>query len=138
MRKECGQKPGKGVRKKECRVDGSDNTCKSLGGGPDGDSLSEPVPIIHRANNRFITKRHLVHCSNRRQTINADARVRVNAHDIRLAIDLTWLDANRGVVVDEEAVDPSSIDEDVMGIGDVHAPSRCLVPIKRRVLPLRE
>ena len=61
--------PEKMMSEAECGTNRGNNA-SSLERGPDGDSLSRPVPVIHL---RFISKDHLVRRPNHYQTVKTDA-----------------------------------------------------------------
>ena len=103
--------------------------------GPSGDGPRETVPVFGGRDNGRRIDAQLVGCPNGGQTVDTDTGLGVDIENLRLAVE----SINRvalGVVVIEEAIQPSAEDEDIAGLSYVQSPSGGLVGIERRVLPL--
>jgi len=105
--------------------------------GPSGDGSRETIPVFGGGDNGRRIDAQLVGRPNSGQTVDTDTGFGVDIEDLGLAVELIHRVA-LGVVVFEEAIQPSAKDEDVTGLGYVQSPSGGLVGIERRVLPPRE
>ena len=104
--------------------------------GPSGDGSREPVPVFGGGDNGGRIDAQLVGRPNSGQTVDTDTGFAVDIEDLRLAFECCG--ARGCVVVIEEAVQPSTEDEDIAGFGYVQSPGGGLVGIERWVLPFLE
>ena len=111
---------------------------RDLRGFPDGDGLTEPVPIVDGVDDRCAANTERVNDSHGNQTVDTDTGLFIDAEDFLLTVDVIGAVAGFAVVIDEEAVQPSSEHEDVTRLCDVQAPRSLLATGESGILPLRK
>ena len=107
-------------------------------GFPDGNGLPKPIPVVNGFGDRFVVKTERVNDTHSSQTVDADGGFVVNVEDFPLTVDLVRTVADRIVIIDEEAVQACSEDEDVTGLRNVQAPRSLLATGEGGIFPLRK
>lgn len=105
---------------------------------PDRDRLSKPVPIIYSVDNWRVVNTERVNNAHSGQTVYPNARLSIDTKNFFLTVDPVGATADRTVVIDEEAVQACSEDEDVARLCDLQAPRGLLSSGEGRIFPLRE